>query len=139
VLREGQEGTSVVEIERAIRRQCPDAVLWFPAVTEAGMVDERSPFASYVFVRPPVPSLLSRVWCIARILSEPMAERELLNSIKGLPPLGAGDRVKIISGPYRALEGRLENSNRDQCRVAITLESGVRRITVPRVDVEVCG
>jgi hypothetical protein len=137
VLKEDHWGRPIIEMERDLRKLSPDAILWFPAVTPQGDHDPDHPFASYIFVRPPVDPILVRARFIERLLAGLMDEKELRASVSRPRPIELGDSVTVVSGSAKGAWGVISRLKGPDCYIEIPLESGTREIRVLRSDVKI--
>ncbi len=135
-LSEKAQGYQVPTLEREFRKHIPDAEIWFPAITADGSIDETSPFASYVFVTPPVPKGLRRLWCVESVLDGLTPEADIAKSLGRTSPLRKGAVVRIIGGPLKGLTATLKQFSETTCTLVVKLDSGNREVTVVRSDLE---
>lgn len=126
----------VATLEKALKKVDPDISVWFPAVSDGGMLDEASPYATYCFVLSPVSKALRRSWCVDKVLTGDIPEKELIASVGRVPPLLPGTRVHVIAGDLKGLEGEIRKVAKGICYIEIDLESGRRSIKANREDVE---
>lgn len=135
VLREEAHGQPLTELERAIRKVAPDLMVWFPAVLDDGTHDETSPFASYIFIQPPVPREVARLYCVDRVLAEDIPERDLLAAMARKATIRPGMEVRGV-GPHYGTRGTAHRVTPEAIFVRIDLESGSRVARIERRFVE---
>jgi hypothetical protein len=135
VLREDVWGRSKADILKILKRGVPaldtDAV-WIPACDPQGMHHPDHDFAPYLLVPYPALLALGRVWCIERILPGSVTRKDMVRTTEAAAPLRAGQRIEVIDGPLVGLIGDVEAIRTHTVIVRVSLESGDRRVSVPK-------
>jgi hypothetical protein len=151
VMLRDHEAPRIVEVLDDFDRLIPGLKVFCPAVFE-GLVDERTPISSYLFVQATIPptravtlerSRFTRSVVrlpgsreAARITDEELG-RMVIESPR--PVLRTNQRVTVMTGDFAGLEGRVVGINSRMVRVEITLRSVVREIYISKAEVQQCG
>jgi hypothetical protein len=135
VLREDIWGRSRADILKILKRAVPaldTETVWIPACDPQGMHHPDHDFAPYLLVPYPALAALGRVWCIERIMPGSVTRREMTRATEAAAPLKEGRRVEVTDGPLVGLVGDVEVLRALTAIVRVSLESGDRRVSVPK-------